>query len=232
VEFALEQNEEVWIGSNQDPVTPNRDFRADNVPQGRFRQPPKRTGRAYVARDEDAEEASEDMSDESQGIDEDVRVPVRDSFVAREPEAPQAPTPVPVTPQVPDWTQRLADEVYRVVDNMGWHPPPPRDPRPPAPREPRQNPGFQQQRRDNPNWDKFCEKCLRWGHVEEDCWKDMQCGRCLETGHPTHMCREIPCENCGKLHLGNPCEDWKTLENSKNRTRFQAIQDGDGHPRV
>jgi len=57
LEFALEQIEEVWIRSNQNPVTPKRDFRAENVPQGRFRQPPKRTGRAYVTRDEGAEEA-------------------------------------------------------------------------------------------------------------------------------------------------------------------------------
>jgi hypothetical protein len=174
--LALEQNKEVLIRTNLDPVTPIFDFRADNVPQGRFRQPPKRTGRAYVARDEDAEEASENMTDMSQGIVEDVRVPTRDSGVAREPETTQATVPVPVTHQVPDWMQRLADEVYRVVDNMGWRTPPPRYPRLPAPKEPRQNPGFQQQRRDNPNWDKFCEKCFRWGHVEEDCWKDTQRG--------------------------------------------------------
>jgi hypothetical protein len=107
-------------------VTPKRDFRADNVPQGRFRQPPKRAGRAYVAREEDAEEASGNMSDESQRIAEDVRVPTRESTVVREPETSQARAPVPVTPQVPDWTQRLADEMYRVVYNMGWRPPPPR----------------------------------------------------------------------------------------------------------
>jgi hypothetical protein len=53
-----------------------------------------------------------------------------------------------------------------------------------------------------------------WGHVEAACWKDIQCGRCLKTGHLTHLCRTL----CGKQHFGKPCEDWKTLENMKNRT--------------
>ncbi|POM77944.1 Hypothetical protein PHPALM_4596, partial [Phytophthora palmivora] len=173
LEYALEQDEEVWSRSDRDAPPPRvRDFRADNIPQGRFKS--KRTGRAYVTRgdvsdsesDEDPEiharfqEATDDPSV--------ARTSSANSGSTREISGEEATTPstgnLPSTKGV-EWTQNLTNEVYRVMDNMGWRPPN-------AYSGSNANSGFRFPRRENPNWDKFCEKCRKWGHPEEDCWKD------------------------------------------------------------
>ncbi|KAL3656361.1 hypothetical protein V7S43_018805 [Phytophthora oleae] len=117
----------------------------------------------------------------------------------------------------------LTNEVYRVMDNMGWRPPP-------------QSPtgssgqGFHQMRRDNPSyWNKFCEKGNRWGHLEEECWRDVMCDRCLEKGHSSRMCQVPPCEACGKVHPGRPCEDLKTLKTLKKQARQGALKNMPDH---
>ncbi|POM66894.1 Hypothetical protein PHPALM_17174 [Phytophthora palmivora] len=58
-EYALEQDEEVWSRSDRDAPPPRvRDFRADNIPQGRFKS--KRTGRAYVTRGDVSDSESDE----------------------------------------------------------------------------------------------------------------------------------------------------------------------------
>ncbi|KAG6619906.1 uncharacterized protein IUM83_05753 [Phytophthora cinnamomi] len=219
LEYALEQDEDVWSRSDQDaPTSRTRDFRADNIPQGRFRA--KRPGRAFVTRGDDSDsEVSEEFEERGhfQDNNADLRISTRDANV--NPESTRETRGDDVvssgngnTPGVSgaEWTQSVANEVYHVMDNMGW--------RPPA-QVSGANSGYRSQRRDNPNWDKYCEKCGKWGHPENSCWKDMKCDRCLDVGHPTHMCRAQPCGNCGKLHLGKTCEDWKTLEAVKKLAR-------------
>ncbi|POM72696.1 Hypothetical protein PHPALM_10554 [Phytophthora palmivora] len=227
LEYALEQDEEVWSRSDRNAPPPRvRDFRADNIPLGRFKS--KRTGRTYVTRggvsDSESDEDPELHVRFQEAIDE-PSIPTRTSSVksgsTREISGEEAATSsagnLPSTKGV-EWTQTLTNEVYRVMDNMGWRPPN-------AYSGTNANSGFRSPRRENPNWDKFCEKCRKWGHPEEDCWKDRKCDRCLETGHPTHMCRAQPCENCGKMHLGKPCEDWKPLEAVKKLARQGALKD-------
>ncbi|POM67473.1 Hypothetical protein PHPALM_16522 [Phytophthora palmivora] len=182
-EYALEQDEEVWSRSDRDAPPPRvRDFRADNIPQGRFKS--KRTGRAYVTRgdvsDSDSDEDPELQARFQEVTDEpsiSARISSTNSGPTREISGEEATTSnvgnLPSTKGV-EWTQTLTNEVYRVMDNMGWH---------------------------------------------------RKCDRCLETGHPTHMCRAQPCDNCGKMHLGKPCEDWKTLEAVKKLARQGALKD-------
>ncbi|EGZ17740.1 hypothetical protein PHYSODRAFT_331670 [Phytophthora sojae] len=195
LEYALEQDEDVWSRSDHDAPPPRvRDFRADNIPQGRFK--PKRQGRAYVTRgDVSDSESDEDPEIHArfQEITDEPRVSVRsasaNSGSTREISGEEAFTPSAgslASMKGDEWTQTLTNEVYR---------------------------------------DKFCEKCGKWGRPEENCWKDVKCDRCLEVGHPTHLCRAQPCENCGKLHLGKPCEDWKTVEAVKKLARQGALKD-------
>ncbi|POM78403.1 Hypothetical protein PHPALM_4066 [Phytophthora palmivora] len=225
--YALEQDEEVWSRSDRDaPPSRVRDFRADNIPQGRFK--PKRAGLAYVTRgevsDSESDEDPEIRARFQEVVDEPsvaARISSANSGSTREISGEEATTSsagnLPSTKGV-ERTQTLPNEVYRVMDNMGWRPP---NVYPGS----NANSGFRSPRRENPNWDKFCEKCRKWGHPEEDCWKDRKCDRCLKAGHPTHMCRAQPCENCGKMHLGKPCEDWKTLEAVKKLSRQGALKD-------
>ncbi|EGZ27927.1 hypothetical protein PHYSODRAFT_321638 [Phytophthora sojae] len=227
LEYALEQDEDVWSRSDHDAPPPRvRDFRADNIPQGRFK--PKRAGRAYVTRgDVSDSESDEDPEIHArfQEITDEPRVSARsasaNSGSTREISGEEASTSSAgslASMKGAEWTQTLTNEVYRVMDNMGWRPPN-------AQPGPNANSGFRSPRRENPNWDKFCEKCGKWGHPEENCWKDVKCDRCLETGHPTHLCRAQPCENCDKLHHEKPCEDWKTLEAVKKLAHQGALKD-------
>ncbi|KAL3659755.1 hypothetical protein V7S43_015058, partial [Phytophthora oleae] len=188
LEYALQQYEDAWrTGDHDMTVTRPRDFRADNIPRGQFK--PKRLNRTYVARDVDSE--SSDDSDceyhrRSLKTDDVPRVQTEDSRAhgmtselnrdgVTEQTTSSAPATVP-TSATTDWTQTLTNEVYRMMDNMGW-------------RAPSQSPtgssgqGFHQMRRDNPEyWNEFCEKCHRSGHSEEDCWTDVMCDQCLEKG--------------------------------------------------
>ncbi|EGZ10492.1 hypothetical protein PHYSODRAFT_337304 [Phytophthora sojae] len=239
LEYALEQDEDVWSRSDHDAPPPRvrdfraappprvrdfraappprvRDFRADNIPQGRFK--PKRAGRAYSDENPEIHARFQEIMDEPRVS---ARSASANSGSTREISGEEASTPSAgslASMKGAEWTQTLTNEVYRVIDNMGWRPSN-------AQPGPNANSGFRSPRRENPNRDKFCEKCGKWGHPEGNCWKDVKCDRCLEVGHPTLLCRAQPCENCGKLHLGKPCEDWKTLEAVKKVARQGALKD-------
>ncbi|GMF19437.1 unnamed protein product [Phytophthora fragariaefolia] len=58
LEYVLKQHEEMTQLDDYDGPPPKRDFRADNVPHGRFQ--PKRSGRAYVVQDEDSPDEEDD----------------------------------------------------------------------------------------------------------------------------------------------------------------------------
>uniref|UniRef100_H3H289 Retrotransposon gag domain-containing protein n=1 Tax=Phytophthora ramorum TaxID=164328 RepID=H3H289_PHYRM len=222
LEYALEQDEEVWTQNERDAATSrNRDFRAGNLPNpGRPR--PKRFERAYLTQNADfgvkmseypeelprMQDAVEESGVSAQGVDSGSQDNRDDGGALN------------AGPSGAEWTQTLTNEVYRVMDNMGWRPPG---------HAPHGNPVPNSGRRENPNWDKYCEKCHKWGHPEESCWKDIKCDRCQELGHPTHMCRAQPCDNCGKLHQGKPCEDWKALEDLKKLARQGALKDLPSH---
>uniref|UniRef100_H3GWQ5 Retrotransposon gag domain-containing protein n=1 Tax=Phytophthora ramorum TaxID=164328 RepID=H3GWQ5_PHYRM len=222
LEYALEQDEEVWTQNEHDAATSrNRDFRAGNLPNpGRPR--PKRFERAYLTQNADFGVKMSEYPEE---------LPRRQDAVEESGVSAQRVDPgsqdarddggaLNAGPSGAEWTQTLTNEVYRVMDNMGWRPPG---------HMPHGNPVPNSGRRENPNWDKYCEKCHKWGHPEEGCWKDIKCDRCQELGHPTHMCRAQPCDNCGKLHQGKPCEDWKALEDLKKLARQGALKDLPSH---
>ncbi|KAK1932281.1 hypothetical protein P3T76_012275 [Phytophthora citrophthora] len=234
LEYALQQDEDVWrTGDQETTAAKPRDFRADNIPRGQFK--PKRMNRTYVARDLDSEDSDDDDSENYKGSlksnqdnrDQtgDSRLPSATSESTCDGNTAQTSSSASTAPPSADWTQTLTNEVYRVMDNMGWRPPP-------------QSPsgssgqGFHQKRHENGGyWNKFCEKCQRSGHSEEDCWRDITCDRCQEKGHPSRMCRVPPCEVCGRVHLGKPCEDLKTLEALKQLARQGALKDMPNHLR-
>ncbi|POM64949.1 Hypothetical protein PHPALM_19450, partial [Phytophthora palmivora] len=221
LEYALQQDEDVWRTGDQDMTTSKaRDFRADNIPRGPFK--PKRMNRTYVVRDPDSEDSDDDDSENHKGSlksDQDARDQTGDSrfqnfFECLDSYAERRLDSDPVT-----------NEVYRVMGDMGWRPPP----HSPSGSS---GQGFHQRRPENGGyWNKFCERCQRPGHSEEDCWRDITCDRCQEKGHPSRMCRAPPCEVCGKLHPGKPCEDLKTLETLKQLARQGALKDMPNHLR-
>uniref|UniRef100_H3H684 CCHC-type domain-containing protein n=1 Tax=Phytophthora ramorum TaxID=164328 RepID=H3H684_PHYRM len=200
LEYALEQDEEVWTQNERDAATStNRDFRAGNLPNpGRPR--PKRFERAYLTQNADfgvkVNEYPEELPRMQDAVEESgvlVQGVSPGSQDARENGGA-----LNAGPSGAEWTQTLTNEVYRVMDNMGWRPPG---------HAPHGNPVPNSGRRENPNWDKYCEKCHKWGHPEENCWKDIKCDRCQELGHPTHMCRAQSCIKEGRVQIG---KRWKT----------------------
>ncbi|POM59423.1 hypothetical protein PHPALM_31854 [Phytophthora palmivora] len=193
-------------------ATKPRDFRADNIPRGQFM--PKRMNRTYVARDLDSEDSDDDDSENHKGSlksDQDARDQTGDSrfqIPTRDGNTAQTSSSTSTGPPSADWTQTLTNEVYRVMDNMGWRP---------LPHSPSgsSGQGFHQTRPE------------KGGQSEEDCWRDITCDRCQKKGHPSRMCRAPPCVVCGKLHPGKPCEDLKTLEALKQG----ALKDMPNHLR-
>ncbi|OWY97215.1 LOW QUALITY PROTEIN: hypothetical protein PHMEG_00032311 [Phytophthora megakarya] len=47
----------------------------------------------------------------------------------------------------------------------------------------------EQQRMENRNT--FCEKCKKWDHPEDNCWQDVVCGNCSETGHGPSLSKSV-----------------------------------------
>ncbi|EGZ23178.1 hypothetical protein PHYSODRAFT_247885 [Phytophthora sojae] len=152
LDYALEQDEDVWSRSDQDAPPPRvRDFRADNIPQGRFK--PKRQGRAYVTRgDVSDSESDEDPEIHArfQEITDEPRVSPRsasaNSGSTREISGEETSTSSAgslASMKGAEWTQTLTNEVYRVMDNMGWR-------LPNAQPGPNANSGFRSPRRENP----------------------------------------------------------------------------------
>ncbi|POM80181.1 Hypothetical protein PHPALM_2015 [Phytophthora palmivora] len=207
LEYALQQDEDVWRTGDQEMTTTKpRDFRADNIPRGQFK--PKIINRTYVARHLDSEDSDDDDSENHKGSlksDQNTRDQTGDSRFqsvtsesTRDGDTAQTSSSASTATPSADWTQTLTNEVYRVMDNMGWRPPP----HSPSGSS---SQGFHQRRPENGGyWNKFCEKCQRPGHSEEDCWRDITCDRCQEKGHPSRMCRAPPMKCVDKYSQENP----------------------------
>ncbi|KAK1930513.1 Retrovirus-related Pol polyprotein from transposon 17.6 [Phytophthora citrophthora] len=226
LENALQQDEDVWRTGDQEMTTTKpQDFRSDNIPRGQFK--PKRMNRTYVVRDWDSEDSDDEDSENHKGSlksDQDtrdqtgdIRLPNVTSESTRDENTAQTSSSTSTVPPSADWTPTLTNEEGWTTWD-GVHRPSPRQDR----QKRHENGGY---------WNKFCEKCQRSGHSEEDCWRDIMYDRCQERGHPSRMCRVPPCEVCGKVHPGTPCEDLKTLEALKQLARQGALKDMPNHLR-
>ncbi|GMF51152.1 unnamed protein product [Phytophthora fragariaefolia] len=143
LEYVLKQHEETTQGDDSDGPPPKRDFRADNVPHGRFQ--PKRSGRAYVIQDEGSpDEEDDDRKVSFQDVVEEV--PNVSSVVS-----PAAGSAQPGSDSGKDGRQAqyISSAISRIIENSGWRPPPNGESRP-APKSPR----FEDRNRT-----KFCERC-------------------------------------------------------------------------
>ncbi|GMF49089.1 unnamed protein product [Phytophthora fragariaefolia] len=196
----MKQHEEMTQGDDYDGPPPKRDFRADNVPHGRFQ--PRRSGRPYVIQDEDSPGEVED--------DREVRF---QDVVEEFPDVPStassaAGSAQPGNDSGKDGSQEqaISSAVFQIIESSGWRPPPNGEFRP-APRSPR----FEDRKRT-----KFCERCN--DHSTESCWYDLKCNRCGRKGQPAHLCRVRPCEFCNKFHE-TQCGEWKMFQMVKKLAR-------------
>ncbi|OWY99721.1 hypothetical protein PHMEG_00029237, partial [Phytophthora megakarya] len=78
-------------------------------------------------------------------------------------------------------------------------------------------------RYDNPDRDMHCDNRNAIRHHAENCWADLVCENCHRTGHPTQLCKTLPCKKCGKFHDGR-CEDWEMLESIARLARQGIVK--------
>ncbi|OWZ07021.1 Aspartic protease [Phytophthora megakarya] len=81
------------------------------------------------------------------------------------------------------------------------------------------------------NRNTFCKKCKKWGHPGRNCWQDIICGNCSETGHPARVCRKKRCTDCGKIHPGIPCVEWRAFKTATHLAS-QGIAEPDSDPNI
>ncbi|GMF50470.1 unnamed protein product [Phytophthora fragariaefolia] len=183
-----------------------RDFRADNVPHGRFQ--PKRSGQAYVIQDEASpDEEEDDREVRFQHVVEEV--PNASSTVS-----PAAESAQPGSDSGKDGgqAQDILSTDFRIIENSGWRPPPNGAFRP-APRSPH----FEDRNRT-----KFCERSNDFGHSTQSYWSDLKCGRCGRKEHLARLCRVRPCSFCKKFHE-DQCGEWKKFQAVTTLARQQRV---------
>ncbi|OWY99855.1 hypothetical protein PHMEG_00029069 [Phytophthora megakarya] len=141
LERALRRHEDVWREEGYDSSAPKkpRDFRADNVHQGRSqnRGPARRQGRAFMTQGDAEPSPDSAFQHESQNPE----------VFADQAEAHSK--PISESPN-----GRIDGEVFRVAEIQHWKSP---------------NPHSGQGATRPENWDVFCEKCRKWGHPEVNC---------------------------------------------------------------
>ncbi|OWY96755.1 hypothetical protein PHMEG_00032898 [Phytophthora megakarya] len=142
LERALRRREDVWREEGYASPAPKkpRDFRADNVHQGRSqnRGPTRRQGRAFMTQGDAEPTQDSEFQHESQGPE----------VFADQAEAHSKP--------ISEFPNGGIDgEVFRVAENQHWKSP---------------NPHSGQGATRPENRDVFCEECRKWGHPEVNCW--------------------------------------------------------------
>ncbi|EGZ07533.1 hypothetical protein PHYSODRAFT_528388, partial [Phytophthora sojae] len=214
LEDILEQQEDLNLDGGYDTPSPRRNFRAGNIQDSRFK--PRR--RAFVA-----------TSDGESGYESEGRVRIENEVEetkqsqAESKESSRS-TPAEVAPSSPTVAQipetELRQAIFKAIEQSRWRPPTQSDSRP-GRQSPR--PGWQSPRRENPDRNEFCEKCLKFGHKEQNCWAEIVCDRSNRKGHPGYACRVKPCSRCGKIHEGT-CGDYDALEAVKTLARKGMLQ--------
>ncbi|OWZ05999.1 hypothetical protein PHMEG_00021812 [Phytophthora megakarya] len=175
---ALRHLEDVWREEGYDSPAPKkpRDFRADNVHQGRSqnRGPTRRQGRAFMTQGDAEPTQDSEFQHESQGPE----------VFADQAEAHSK--PISEFPH-----SGVGGEVFRVAENQHW-------------KSPNPHPGQGAARPEN--CDVFCEKCRKWGHPKVNCWTGMICERCQGKRHPARVCTRTPCAESGGFYGGISCK--------------------------
>ncbi|EGZ12923.1 hypothetical protein PHYSODRAFT_260960, partial [Phytophthora sojae] len=168
LEDILEQQEDLNLDGGYDTPPPRRDFRAGNIQDSRFK--PRR--RAFVA-----------TSGGESGYESEGRVRFEDEVEEAklshaESKEPSRSAPAEVAPSAPTVAQipepELRQAIFKAIEQSGWRPPTQGDSRPgwqsPRPGWQPPRPGWQSPRRENPDRNEVCEKCLKFGHKEQNCW--------------------------------------------------------------
>ncbi|OWY94444.1 hypothetical protein PHMEG_00035826 [Phytophthora megakarya] len=114
------------------------------------------------------------------------------------------------------------DETLEIPPNLGWNKPGHMAHQGKA-RQSNRHPGSPSLRYDNPDQDMRCDNFNGIGHRAENCWADLVCENCHRTGHPTQLCKTLPCKKCGKFHDGR-CEDWEMLESIARLARQGIVK--------
>ncbi|OWZ06452.1 hypothetical protein PHMEG_00021296 [Phytophthora megakarya] len=210
LEYVLKQQEDDWDDDSQSvPSTKARDFRADNLRQGRLKT--KYPERAYATQSGDDSDP-----DERHVIFEDEVLensPAQESAEFRE---------SPPENQGPGMTI-LTHHVLKVMENSGWNKPGHMAQQGKA-RQSNGNPGSPSPRYDDPDRDMRCDNCNGIGRRADNCWADLICENSHRTGHPTQLCKTLPCKKCGKFHDGR-CDNWEMLESIARLARQGIVQD-------
>jgi hypothetical protein len=214
LEYVLQQEEDLALDGEYDTPPPKtRDFRADNVQQGRFK--PRRPGRAFVANADTESDFEQDghvhFDDKLKGIE----APAKEVAVPARPVQDSSPdmSSRTATPKTTVTDDDIRSAVFRVMEHSGWRPAKPDD-----------RPGWQSPRRENPDRNEFCPNCHKFGHKPDNCWKDIVCDRCSRLGHPAFACKAQPCNYCEKFH-DEKCQEYQTFQAIKDLVRKGMLKD-------
>ncbi|OWY96867.1 LOW QUALITY PROTEIN: hypothetical protein PHMEG_00032754, partial [Phytophthora megakarya] len=156
--YVLKQDRDAVVVGYDSSSSQKRDFRADNIPSSRHR--PK--GRAFIGLSED--EAGWD-SEGHVRFDNEVEEPpsgVEDSRAGKSRWTKRGSPSSADTYRTSPTEQDIHNAVYRAMENAGW-----------IPHRSGSQSGWQSPRPNNPDRNKFCEKCMKFGHKEHNCWIDM-----------------------------------------------------------
>ncbi|OWZ09718.1 hypothetical protein PHMEG_00017539 [Phytophthora megakarya] len=147
LEYVLKQQEDDWDDDRQSSSsTKARDFRADNLRQGRLRT--KYPGRAYVTQSGD-----ESDSDERHVVFEDETLEIPPTQEGAEPHEA-----LPENQGLGMTMEELTQHVLRVMENSGWNKPGHMAHQGKA-RQSNGHPGSPSPRYDNPDRDMRCDNC-------------------------------------------------------------------------
>ncbi|OWZ13629.1 LOW QUALITY PROTEIN: hypothetical protein PHMEG_00013013 [Phytophthora megakarya] len=191
----IQKQEDDWDDDRQSgSSTKARDFRVDNLRQGRLRT--KYQARTYVT-----QSGAESDSGERHVMFEDETLEISPAQENVEPrEAPPESQGSCIS------MEELTQHVLKVMENSGWNKPGHIAHQGKASQS-NGHPGSPSPRYYNPDRDMCCDNFNEKGHRPENCWADLICETCHRTGHPTQLCKTLLCKKCGKFH-DSRCEDW------------------------
>ncbi|OWY92503.1 hypothetical protein PHMEG_00038465 [Phytophthora megakarya] len=193
LEYVLKQQEDDWDDDRQSSSsTKTRDFRADNLRQGRLRT--KYPGRAYVTQSDD-----ESDSDERHVMFEDETLEIS---------PPQGSVESHEAPPENQCSDMTMEELTQHVLKHTWV-------------KPTRISATQDRHRRGMTT--LTRTRVVTTAMESDIRPRISAKKCHRTGHPTQLCKTLPCKKCGKFHDGR-CEDWEMLESIARLARQGIVK--------
>ncbi|OWZ14431.1 hypothetical protein PHMEG_00012095 [Phytophthora megakarya] len=207
--YVLKQDRDAVVDGCVSSSSQKRDFRADNIPSSRHRPNGVHSWASLRMKP--------DGTPKDMFVSKMERKRSVPKWSRRQSKCGSASGPIRTQPTPTE--QDIHNAVYRTMENAGWRPhqsgshsgwQPPR-------------PGWQPPRPSKSDRNEFCEKCMKFGHKEHNCWIDMVCKRYGKYGHPVYACRAPPCPYCDKCHQ-DKCEDFETMETVKYLARNGVLK--------